>query len=96
MSQEIIEAVRAQVPAVPPAWTDADFTRTERIIEGQDLAGMMGLKRVIHETDLTLTPRRPSTRLTGAPGWYSASALSVATSSVPRSVSTRYSTPCPR
>ncbi len=57
--QQIIAAVRRQVPAVPPAWTRDDFAPTERTIEGQDLAGMIGLTRVLHETDLTLTPTRP-------------------------------------
>ena len=57
--QQIINAVRARVPATPPAWTRADFQPTERTIEGLDLAGMMGLKRVLREVDLTLAPRRP-------------------------------------
>src|SRR5262249_27077259 len=29
------------------------------IVEGLDLAGMMGLKRVLHEEDLVLVPKRP-------------------------------------
>jgi hypothetical protein len=29
------------------------------VVEGFDLAGMMGLKRVLHEVDMTLVPRRP-------------------------------------
>jgi len=57
--QQIIDAVRRQVPAVPPPWTRADFQPAERTIEGLDLAGMIGLTRVLHETDLTLTPIRP-------------------------------------
>ncbi len=57
--QRIIEAVRAQVPATPPAWTRDDFEPVDRVVEGLDLAGMMGLTRVLRETDLTLVPRRP-------------------------------------
>jgi hypothetical protein len=57
--QQIIEAVRAQVPGVPPPWTREDFEPASRQREGMDLAGMMGLTRVLRETDLTLVPRRP-------------------------------------
>jgi alginate O-acetyltransferase complex protein AlgJ len=57
--QAIIEAVRRQVPSVPPAWTRDDFDPIERDIRGKDLAGMLGLKDVLHETDLALVPRRP-------------------------------------
>jgi alginate O-acetyltransferase complex protein AlgJ len=57
--QQIIDAVRRQAPAVPPAWTRADFEPAERLIDGQDLARMIGLMRVLHETDLYLRPRRP-------------------------------------
>jgi hypothetical protein len=57
--QRIIGAVRARVPRTPPAWTRADFTAVDRAIEGLDLAGMMGLTRVLREIDLALVPRRP-------------------------------------
>lgn len=57
--QQIINAVRARVPATPPAWKRDDFTPAERAIEGLDLAGMMGLTRVLDELDMTLAPRRP-------------------------------------
>jgi alginate O-acetyltransferase complex protein AlgJ len=57
--QDIIAAVRAQVRAVPPAWTRDDFEPETREIEGMDLAGMMGLKRVLRETDLVLVPKHP-------------------------------------
>jgi hypothetical protein len=57
--QRIIEAVRARVPSTPPAWTRSDFEPVERTVEGLDLAAMMGLKRVMRETDLALQPRRP-------------------------------------
>ena len=57
--QQIIDAVRRLAPSVPPAWTRDDFEPTDQIIEGQDLARMIGLMRVLHETDLSLRPKRP-------------------------------------
>ncbi len=57
--QRIIDAVRVRVPATPPAWPRDDFEPVDRIVEGLDLAGMMGLTRVLRETNLTLAPRRP-------------------------------------
>ena len=57
--QQIIRAVRASVPSVPHEWRRDDFEPVAREIEGGDLAGMMGLKRVLHEQDLPLIPRRP-------------------------------------
>jgi hypothetical protein len=57
--QRIVSAVRARVPATPPAWTRDDFEPVDRVVPGLDLAGMMGLMRVLRETDLTLVPRRP-------------------------------------
>jgi len=57
--QQIIDAVRARAPSTPAAWTRADFTAVERITEGMDLAGMMGLTRVLNEVDLALMPIRP-------------------------------------
>ena len=57
--QQIIRAVRARVPRTPPAWARGDFIDEDRTIEGLDLAGMMGLTRVLHEVDMTLVPRRP-------------------------------------
>lgn len=56
---QLIAAVRQQVPAVPPAWTRDDFESVERTVESMDLAGMMGLKRVMQEVDLALVPRHP-------------------------------------
>src|SRR5262245_17273553 len=56
--QRIIAAVRARVPKTPPAWTREDFEPIERRVDAMDLAGMMGLKRVLSETDLALVPRR--------------------------------------
>ena len=52
--REVIEAVRRQQPAVPPAWTREDFEPVARVIDAKDLAGMMGLKRVMQEEDLQL------------------------------------------
>ena len=65
--QAIIAAVRAQVPSVPPAWSRDDFEPVVRTVEGMDLAGMMGLKRVLRETDLALVPRRPRQALVVEP-----------------------------
>ena len=56
--QQIIEAVHAQHPAVPPAWKRSDFEAVERQTGGLDLARMMGLNHVLRETDLTLVPKR--------------------------------------
>ena len=56
--QQIIEAVRRQTPAVPASWSREDFEPVERVIEGQDLARMMGLMRVLSEVELTVVPRR--------------------------------------
>jgi hypothetical protein len=57
--QTIIDAVRRQVPATPPSWTRDDFEEVTREVDGMDLAGMMGLTRMIRETDLALVPKRP-------------------------------------
>ena len=57
--RQIVRAVRARVPAVPPEWTRDDFEPASREDEGGDLAAMMGLKRVLREEDLLLVPRRP-------------------------------------
>jgi hypothetical protein len=57
--QAIIEAVRRQVLSTPAAWTRDDFEPATREVDGMDLAGMMGLTRVIREEDLVLVPKRP-------------------------------------
>ena len=57
--QRIIDAVRARVPRTPAAWTRDDFEPVDRSVEGMDLAGMMGLTRVLREINMTLVPRRP-------------------------------------
>jgi hypothetical protein len=56
--QAIITAARVQVPSIPPPWPRGDFEPQEREVEGKDLAGMMGLKRVLRERELVLVPRR--------------------------------------
>src|SRR5258706_10914553 len=57
--QPIIGAVRARVPRTPIAWRREDFEPAEQIAPGMDLAGMMGLKRVLREENLRLVPRHP-------------------------------------
>jgi alginate O-acetyltransferase complex protein AlgJ len=57
--QQIIERLRAQNPLVPPAWQRADFEEVKQTVPAMDLAGMIGLKRVLLEEDLELLPKRP-------------------------------------
>ncbi len=57
--QQLVAGLRQQDPAVPPAWSRDDFDAVSRLTQGQDLAGMMGLKRVLSEEELVLVPRRP-------------------------------------
>jgi hypothetical protein len=67
--QAIVAAVRAQVPAVPPAWPREDFDAVTRRAAGMDLAGMMGLGRALGEEDLALVPKRPRrARVVDPPG----------------------------
>jgi hypothetical protein len=66
--QQIINTVRARVPSTPPAWTREDFTPVDRTVEGLDLAGMMGLTRVMREVDMTLVPKRPRRARVVEPG----------------------------
>ncbi|HZR26841.1 MAG TPA: hypothetical protein VFA59_24820 [Vicinamibacterales bacterium] len=56
--QAIIRAVRLRVPNVPPEWTRDDFEPVAVDAESGDLAGMMGLRRVLREENLALVPRR--------------------------------------
>jgi hypothetical protein len=56
--QDLVAAARAQAPAVPAAWSRDDFEPLIREVQGMDLAGMMGLKRVLQEVDLALLPKR--------------------------------------
>jgi hypothetical protein len=57
--QRIVTAARAEVPAIPPPWRRDDFEAVVRDIEAGDLAGMMGLKRVLREQALVLVPTHP-------------------------------------
>lgn len=57
--QQLIDEVRAQLPAVPPPLSSDDFEPISSVRNGMDLAGMMGLTRVMRETDLQLVPKRP-------------------------------------
>lgn len=57
--QRLIGAIRARVPRTPPAWARDHFEASATITSGLDLAGMMGLTRVLREENLTLTPRHP-------------------------------------
>lgn len=57
--QAIIEAVRRQVPAVPPAHARSEFKETSKITEAGDLAGMIGLKRSMTEERPILEPLVP-------------------------------------
>ena len=57
--QLIIDAVHRQLPAVPPARDRSAFTATSRMLSGRDLAGIVGLKRVLSEEDLQLLPKKP-------------------------------------
>jgi hypothetical protein len=67
--QAIIAAARAQAPGVPPAWQRSDFDAVSEDTEGGDLAGMIGLKRVLREAALALVPKRPRlARVVDPPG----------------------------
>jgi alginate O-acetyltransferase complex protein AlgJ len=54
----VIEAMRLRVPAIPPPWPLSDFDLVVEHTPAMDLAGMMGLKRVLGEENLTLVPKR--------------------------------------
>jgi hypothetical protein len=55
----IIDALRLQLPSIPPPKPESDFAPMTRHIAGMDLAGMMGLTRVLGEEDLRFVPRQP-------------------------------------
>jgi hypothetical protein len=66
---EIIEAVRRKVPSIPAPWNRSDFEPVTRDSAGRDLARMIGLTRVLRESDLALVPRRPrQARVVEPPG----------------------------
>jgi hypothetical protein len=84
--QTIINAVRAQNPAVPPAWERSDFEAGSREVDGQDLAGMMGLSRVMHEDELPLIPKRPrKARVVEPAGWNPREAIGRLVTEIPGS-----------
>jgi alginate O-acetyltransferase complex protein AlgJ len=56
--QQIIDAVHRQLPAVPPARDRSAFNATSRMLNGRDLAAIIGLKRVLSEEDLLLVPKK--------------------------------------
>src|SRR5262249_1655904 len=49
--QQIVEAVRRQVPSTPPAWHREDFVPVETQVEAKDLARLVGLAN-LSEIDL--------------------------------------------
>lgn len=53
----IIDALRLQDPSIPPAKPESAFDAVTRHIPGMDLAGMMGLTRVLGEEDLRFVPK---------------------------------------
>ena len=57
--QQIIDAVHRQLPSVPPARDRSMFNATSRMLSGQDLAALMGLKWVMSEEELRLVPKKP-------------------------------------
>jgi alginate O-acetyltransferase complex protein AlgJ len=65
----IIDRLRLQVPAIPPPRELSDFNLVTRHVMGMDLAGMMGLKRVLGEEDLRLVPKQPRTYVVREPKW---------------------------
>jgi alginate O-acetyltransferase complex protein AlgJ len=67
--RQIIDAVRQQLPRTPPAWTRHDYDSVEEPGAGRDLAGMLGLRNTLRETDLRLIPKRPRrARVVDPPG----------------------------
>jgi hypothetical protein len=56
--QQLVGAIREQVPSVPPAWAREDFDAVSWNGPGLDLAGMIGLKDVLREDRLLMRPRR--------------------------------------
>ncbi len=56
--QAMITAIGAHVPSVGPPRQRSDFDLTTREIPAMDLAGMIGLKRVLGEEDLRMMPKQ--------------------------------------
>lgn len=84
--QQLVAAIREQLPAVPPAWERSDFDPVAEDVEGLDLAGMIGLKDVLRETQLRLQPRRPrQARTVDPPGVPSSAARGRLVTEIPGS-----------
>lgn len=89
---KLVDAVREQVPAVPPALPRSDFDAVSRDEAGMDLAGMIGLKDVLREERLLLVPRHPRVARTvepegGEPWWGSGRIVTeIPGSTLPRAV----------
>lgn len=54
----VIDALRLQLPAIPPPKPLSAFEPVTKHIPGMDLAGMMGMTRVLGEDDLRLVPHQ--------------------------------------
>lgn len=65
----VIDALRLQVPSIPPPKPLSAFEPATRHIMGMDLAGMMGLRRVLGEEDLRLVPKEPRQYVVVEPKW---------------------------
>lgn len=56
--ETVINALRLQLPSIPPPKPLSEFDAVTRQTPGMDLAAMMGLKRVLGEEDLRLVPKQ--------------------------------------
>ena len=65
----IIDALRLQLPSIPPPKPESDFEPMTRHIAGMDLAGMMGLTRVLGEEDLRFVPKQKRQYVVVEPKW---------------------------
>src|SRR5262245_5385377 len=84
--QQIIDAVHRQLPAVPPARDRSAFDATSRMLSGQDLASLMGLKWVLNEEELRLVPKKPHSYVVVEPrGEYATSGLGRIVTEIPGS-----------
>ena len=90
--RELVEALREQVPAIPPAMGREEFDAVSRTGPGMDLAGMIGLKDVLREERLLLVPRHPRRAQTvepeGGEAWWGSARIvtEVPGSTLPRAV----------
>jgi hypothetical protein len=90
--RELVAALRAQAPSIPPAMGREAFEAVARDEPGMDLAGMIGLKHVLREERLLLVPRAPRKARTvepegGEPWWGSPRVVTeIPGSTLPRAV----------